>query len=163
MKFEIDLSDVLGSEFDGESNQEAIRRMVVEQLVAFSKKALKDKIDEEVSKVIDDEIKTAVKNQMPSIINDVTNCEYTPINNWGERGNPTTFRKRLLETISKEMEYKPQRYDSDKNVFTKTVDSVIAECVGNFGKKFNKEVEEKFFNEAVKSATDNIRKKLGIV
>jgi uncharacterized phage protein gp47/JayE len=162
MKFEIDLSDVMGEEFEGASTQEVIKQMVVDKLVDFSKKALQQKIDVEVAKCIDEEIKIAIKNQMPSIIQDVTNCEYTPVDNWGQKKTPTTFRKQLLESISKEMEYKRQNYDSDKNVFTRTVDSVIKECVENFGKKFNKEVEERFFTEAVKSATDNIRRKLGI-
>lgn len=162
MKFEIDLNDILGDEYGSETIQESIKRQVVDTLVNFSRETLKEKIDSEVTKVVDEEIKEAVNKQMPGIINDLINQEYQITGRFGEKGEITTFRNQLLRRLQEEMKYNPQRYDSDNNVFTRTVIDVVKESMTEFKELFKKNVDDIFFKEAVDFAIHKIKTSLGM-
>lgn len=162
MKIEIDLNDILGDEFGSETLQESIKRQIVDHLINVSKAAVKDRINSEVAKAIDEEIKMAIKDQMPKIINDLINMEYYPTDKWGNRADPITFRNQLLKVLCAEMVYKTQRYESDRNEFTKAVDSIIQDAMKEFKELFKTNVDDIFFKEAVLYATENLKTKLGI-
>src|SRR3990167_4475359 len=128
MKIEIDLNDILGDEEKVETIQESIHRQVIENLTKVIKDGIKSKIDNAVSKVIDEQIKEAIKEQMPTLVNGLMNCEYVQVDRWGSStGIKTTFREQLVKAVNENMVYnKDAQYNSDKNMFTKSVDTVIA-------------------------------------
>jgi hypothetical protein len=90
------------------------------------------------------------------------NAEYTPVGQYGSRGEPTTFRKELISEINRNMTYKAARYDSDKNAFTKAVDSTVAEKLREFQQLFNKTVDSTFVAEAMGFAAKKLAERLKI-
>lgn len=164
MKIEIDLNDILGDESGTETIQESVRRQVVEKLSRDVKDGIGKKIDHEIAALIDSELKVALKDKIPGLVEELMSAEYTPVDRWGdpERGKATTFRKQLVKAINETMVYKEDRYDSDKNVFTKAVDAVIKTNVDEFQRAFNKLVNDTFTKETMTYAMTELRKKFGI-
>jgi hypothetical protein len=164
MKFEIDLNEILGDEYGNmESLAESIRRQVIENLTEKTKGGIKKQIDEEVAKVLADELKLAVKEKIPGLISDLLVAEYRPVDRYGDLAKePTTFRKELVKEITSQMVYKKTSYSSDRNVFTAAVDSVIAENVKAMQQAFDKTIIEMFQKEAFDYATKQMAKKLGL-
>lgn len=162
MKIEIDLNDVLGDDYGSETLQQSIKRQIVDHLINISKTAIKERINTEVATAVDEEIKAAIKEQMPGIINDLMSQEYYVVNRYGDRSSePTTFRKQLLKKLNEEMEYAPKNWASEENTFTRTVKDVISTSMTEFQEKFKKVIDDEFFKEAVSYATDKLKKKLG--
>ena len=98
---------------------------------------------------------------MPAIIDDLINATYTPVSEWGERKAPTTLRSALVQSLNREMVYKRAPYESDRNIFTKAVDSLVSENLKSFQAEFNKLVTADFTKEALAHATAELKKKLG--
>jgi hypothetical protein len=164
MKFEIDLADVLTDEYgNGETLADTVRRQVIDKLTAEVSKGVRAQIDTEVARVLNEELQTAVKDKLPALMDDLMNTEYYSVDRWGDRAKqPTTFRNELVKAIMSNMDYKYQRYDSDKNVFTKAVDAVVSENVKVMQKEFDKKVIELFQKEAFDYAMKQMAAKLQV-
>src|ERR1700735_2433418 len=105
MKIEIDLNNILGDEYGTETLQESVRRQVVESLAETMKKGILKKIDEETSRIMNEQLQEVLKAHMPDLVNDVMNAEYTPISRYGEKSGPTTFRAELIKSVVGNMKY----------------------------------------------------------
>jgi hypothetical protein len=162
MKVEIDLNDILADEDGSETLAESVRRQVVEHLTKKIGEGVGHAISCEVSRLINEEIANAMKDRMPAILDDLLNAEYVQVDRWGGRDGSTTFRKELVKSIHEQMKYVKATYDSEKNAFTKAVDSIIAENVKEFKADFDKQVNATFTQEAMSHATKKLREKLGI-
>lgn len=162
MKIEIDLNEILGDEYGTETLQESVRRQVVEKLIATTKEGISKKIDHEIATLIEDQIKGVVVTQMPAIVDDLMNMKYTPVNRYGQVSDETTFRDEMLKSIVAQMDYKPSRYDSEKNVFTRAVDDVVRKHVDTFQSAFNKQIDAQFISEAMAFATKKLSERLGV-
>ena len=162
MKIEIDLDEVLGDENGVETLNESIRRQVIESITAKVKEGIKNRIDHAVGETIQQELNSYLKEALPVLFAQIMDAEYTPVSQYGRRGEPTTLRATLLETITESMVYKRANYDSDKNAFTKAVDSVMGEQLKAFQVEFNKTVDATFTAAAFEHARLAIQKKLGI-
>lgn len=160
MKVEIDLDDVFGEE--GETLQDSVRRQVVDNISSLIKSGVGKKIDEEVSRIINAEVQSAVIGIMPSLLDGLMDAEYTPVGTYGDRGTKTTARKQLVKLVTEQMVYKPTTYNSDKNAFTRCVDAVLAEQVGSFKKLFDSTVDGKFVDQAMAYATKKLAERLKI-
>jgi hypothetical protein len=124
MKIEIGPNDILGDEYGTETLQESVRRQVIENLTRTIKGGIGKKIDIEVARILNEELQKVITEKMPAIVDDVLSAEYIPVDRWGgSKGTPTTFRAELVKAINEQMQYKPARYDSDKNAFTRAVDA----------------------------------------
>ncbi len=164
MKIEIDLNEILGDEYGStETLQESIQRQIIESLTKKIQDGVKKQVDNEVSRVITEEIAVAVKSQMPEIVSNLMNAEYLAVDRWGDSTNKTTtFRAELVKAIHEQMVYKRTQYESDKNTFTKAVDSVIQENMKSFQTEFNKLVTDEFSKGAMEYARTTLAKKLGL-
>lgn len=162
MKIEIDLDDILGDENGVETMQESVRRQVVEALTELVSVGVKQRINSEVARVISETMQTALAEKMPALVDDVLNVPYRPVTRYGDRGDETTFRQQLIKEIGEQMAYKPARYDSDKNVFTKAVDSLVAAQMLEFSKLFNREVDTRFVAESMNHAAKRLAERLGV-
>lgn len=162
MKFEIDLNDILGDEFGAETLQESIKRQVIENITEYAKKGAKARIDEEVNIAINTAIKETLVEQMPAIIDDIINVEYVPVDRYGSRSPKTSFRDQLIKSIHENMTYKKTQYDSDKNVFTKTVDNVISEQMTIIGKQYKELVDHELGKKAFELAITTLKTKFGL-
>ena len=159
-KIEIDLNEIF---CDGENVNESIKRQVIENLTGVIKENIGKNINNQISKLIDEQIREAIKVQMPSIVNDLINTEYVMVDKWGDSTRQkTTFRQQLIKAMHESMVYEKKNYDSDKNVFTKAVDSVINENIELFKSNFNKIVNDLFVKETLEFATNKLREKLNI-
>jgi hypothetical protein len=162
MKIEIDLDDILGDEGGAETLQESVRRQVIDSVTNSIRKGVGTQIDHAVSKTISEEIKIFLTTKMPELCNEIMQAEYTPVNNYGQRGEPTTFRKELIRGVTENLQYKKTQYSSDRNAFTRAVDEVIEEHVKSFKADFTKQVDAGFTAAAMEYATTTLKKKLGI-
>lgn len=164
MKIEIDLNDIFHDEegHPEETMQDSIRRQVVESIAATTRAAVKKEIDAEVSRVISEELQTAIKDQMPGIVADLMTAEYTPVNQYGSKQAPTTFREEMLKNIQSQMVYKSTGYSSDKNAFTKAVDALVEDKLKEFREMFTRTVDTKFVGDAMDFATKKFAERLKI-
>jgi hypothetical protein len=162
MKIEIDLNDILGDENGAETLQESVRRQVIDTLVRTTKAGVDATIKQQVAATIKETLERELIEKMPGIINDVLTSEYTPVGRYGDAGKPTTFRAELVKSISEQMTYKAARFDSDKNAFTRAVDSLVESEVATFKKEFNSHVTAKFVADAMDYAAAEMAKRLGV-
>jgi hypothetical protein len=162
MKFEIDLNDILSDEFGAETLQESIKRQVVDNITKKISEGVLKRIDNEVNMQITSIINEAIADKMPAIVDDIMNCEYSPVDRYGTRKDKTTFRKELVNTIAAECVYKNTSYNSDKNTFTKAVDNVVTEQMKLIEQNYKKEVDEAIGKKAFDLAIDTLKKKLGL-
>lgn len=163
MKIEIDLKDILGDEFgNAESLAESIQRQVVEQLKTEMSKGITKQINEEISHIMQKRLAVEIDLIMPKFIREVMDAEYEPVSSYGQRSEKTSFRKEMIKTITSQMVYKNTNYDSDKNAFTKSVDSVMREQLQKFQTDYNKHVDTEFTKQTVEIVTKSLREKFKI-
>lgn len=162
MKVEIDLNEILGDENGVETIQQSVRRQVVESLRRKIEDGVGKQISAEVARILDEEIRSAVKGQMPQIVNDLINTEYVMVDRYGSNLGKTTFRSQLTKAITDNCQYKKERYDSDKNVFTKVVDDCIDQNFKQMRDEFNNLYTKKFQDEALAYAATRMKELLGI-
>ncbi len=100
---------------------------------------------------------------MPLIMDDLLKAEYVQADRYGHStGKATNFREQLVKAINDQMVYSKGGYSSDKNMFTKSVDSVIEEQMRAFKEQFIKQVDAEFCQEAMDYATKKLKERLGI-
>ena len=103
MKIEIDLNEILGDENGVETLQESVRRKVIESLEKSIKAGVQRQIGKATTRVIDETLRAAVTDRMPAILDEILTSEYVPVNRYGERAGPTTFKKELVREINEQM------------------------------------------------------------
>ena len=162
MKIEIDLNDILGDDEGVETLQESVRRQVIDAMRASIQKGVGKRIDEEVSRILNEELKAQLSDKIPAMIEDVFTAEFTPVGRWGEKAEPTTFRKEIIKHLSGEMVYKKANYESDKNAYTKAVDAVVSENLKAFQAEFNKACKDIVAKDALTYAVTEMKKRLGV-
>ena len=164
MKIEVDLNDLFCDE-DGapcETMQEHVEREVVRHLTRKIEDGIGRQIDAEVSRVIGEKLEAIAEELLPKLAQDMIDAEYQPVSSFGQRGETTTFRKELLRMVTYQLAYKKARCESERNIFTKTVDAVISENIKAFQVEFNKLVTERFRKEALAHAVTQLKKALGL-
>jgi uncharacterized protein (DUF2267 family) len=164
MKIEIDLNDIFRDE-DGnpeESLEESVRRQVIDRLSGDLRKRLFSQLDVELSKVMREQIGAVMETQMPSLVDDIMNAEYVPVSDYGQRSEPTTFRDEIIKSIAKQMKYEPKNYQSDENLFTRAVKSVVQAQTDEIKKALIAEIDTKFQKDAISFAVVELSKRLGL-
>lgn len=164
MKIEIDLKDILqDDDYGSETMQESIRRQVVDKITKSFSDGISRRIDLEVSKAIEEQIKKALDEIRPSLITEILEAEYVSVDCYGGRSKePTTFRKQIILAVNKNMVYLPNRsYDSEKNEFTKNVDSIIRTQMDVFKKQFDEIINKQYIEETKAYAVRVLKEKLG--
>lgn len=164
MKIEIDLKDILqDDDYGSETLQESIRRQVTDKLTKQISEGIGKKIDEEISKAIEEQIKKALDEIRPDLITEIMDAEYIQIDRYGSRDKiPTSFRKQLIKTVNENMVYQPNKnWDSEKNSFTKAVDSIISKQVDVFKKQFDELIDKQYIETTKAYAIKVLKEKLG--
>ncbi len=164
MKIEVDLSELLFDEDYGpETLNDSVRRQVVESIKREYTEKVKKQVDKEVTEEINKIIVSQVAEMAPQIIKDILDCEYHVVNTWGERQKETTsFRNELIKELKSQMVYKKDRYNSDKNLFTESIDKVICENLKVFEKEYTKNVDCNLRKEAFRYAVATLNEKLDL-
>lgn len=164
MKIEIDLDNIFRDEEGNpeESLQDSIRRQVVARLTDDYRKRLFKTFDEELSKIMRDQLAVVMKTQMPSLVDDIMNTTYTPISSYGERSAPTTFRAEIVKSISANLKYEPKNYSHDENAFTKAVKSIVELKTGEIKKALTEQIDTKFRTDAISYAVKELSVRLGL-
>ena len=164
MKLEIDLNDIMNDEYGNASEtlQESIRRQVVDAIAKPLQQQIKDRINEETSRILNEQLQAVLAAEMPAIVADVMNSEFTPVDRYGQRSQPTTFRTELIAAIHKNMKYEKRQFSSDNNAFTEAVDGLVEAKIATFKADFDKSVNATFTAAALEYAAEAVRKRLGI-
>jgi hypothetical protein len=164
MKLEIDLTEILHDDYGdpAESMAESIRRQVVAAVAKAASDGIQRRIDAAVDQAISRALTKAVDEQLPSLIADLMDAEYRPVDPFGRRGDATTLRNALLKTMQEQMVYKRSSYDSDKNAFTRAVDGAVSAKLDEFRKEYHRVVDGPFVAEAMAYATEKLRERLGL-
>ena len=162
MKIELDLTDIFCEGGEPCDLQEAIREHAVRQITQYLRDGIGKSIEQETARVLQEELQSAVRERMPALLDDLMNAEYTPVTGYGQRGDPTTFRQALVKEITSQLVYKPARYDSDKNAFTRAVDTTVEGKLKEFQALFNKTVDANFTRDALAFATAKLAERLKI-
>lgn len=164
MKIEIDLNDVFRDEhgYPEESTENSIRRQVLARLTNEYRERLFARFDDELAAIMKSQIQEAIKLQMPSLVDDIMNAEFTPVSTYGQRSEPTTFRAEIIRAIGSELVYKPKQYQSEENAFTKAVKSVVGEQTKAIEKALRAEIDESFKRDAIAFAVTRIQERLGL-
>jgi hypothetical protein len=162
MKIEIDLDDIFRDE-DGcpeESTQESIRRQVLARLTSDYRDRLFKRFDDQLAKMMQAQIQEVMKSQMPSLVDDIMNASFTPVSNFGQRSDPTTFRAQIIKSIAANLVYAPKNYASEENAFTSAVRGVVKEQINAFEKSFKEQIDDKFKKDAIAFAVEELRIRL---
>lgn len=164
MKIEIDLDDVFrdGDGNPEESLEQSIRRQVIDRLSGDMKKRMFDKIDAEMARIMNEQIAKLMTEKMPELLDDIMNVTYTPVSTFGQRGEPTTFRTEIVNSVAKNLVYQPKQYSSDENAFTKAVKSVVEQKTKAIQESIIKHVDEQFKQDAINFAVARLSERLGI-
>lgn len=160
MKIEVDLSDVFGEE--GETIADSIRRQVIDGITSQVRGGLDDQIKRRIGDILEAELRPAVQAQLGPFIEQLFDTPYRPVDRYGSRDEPTTFRAELLKTIHKELAYKPAQGSYDRNLYTKTVDDVVAGAMKEFAAAWKRDVDDKFIRDALAHAVGNLSERLGL-
>lgn len=164
MKIEIDLNNIFRDE-DGnpdESLEESIRRQVIEKMTGDLRKRLFQRMDEELSSIMRTQINAVMTDQMPSLIDDIMNVTYTPVDRYGSRSEPTTFRAEIIKAIGANMKYEPRNYSNEENAFTKAVKSIVEAKTRAVQEEITKQVDVKFKEDAITFAVKKLSERLGL-
>lgn len=164
MKIEIDLDNIFRDE-DGnpeESLEESVRRQIITRLSDDYRKRLFSKFDQELTKIMQEQIADVMKDRMPEFIDDILNAEYQPVSSYGQRGEPTTFRSEIIKSIAANMKYEPRQYASDENAFTKAVKSIVELKTNEIKKEITAQVDTKFRQDALAFAVKQLSERLGL-
>lgn len=164
MKIEIDLNDVFRDEEGNpnESLEEAVRRQVIDRLTEDYRKKLFAKLDGQIAQIMESQVSAVVAMKMPSLIDDILNAEYTPVDRYGSRSEKTTFRAEIIKSIAANMVYKPTQYQSEANAFTQAVQSVVEHKTNEIQKVLREEIDTKFKADAIGFAVKELSKRLGL-
>lgn len=161
MKIEIDLTDIFCEQEDPCDLQEAIKQEVIRSLTQTLGKGIERVVREETIAVLNEELRKAVSEQMPQIVNDLINTTYTPVDKYGSTSAPTTFRQALVNEINANMVYRKTTFDSDKNIFTRAVDDVLKENITTFKYEMKKQVDSQYTALVLQEAASALVAKLG--
>ena len=164
MEIKIDLNDILrdGEGYETESVEESIRRQVIDRLSGDLRKRLFERMDRELAEQLSALVKEAAQEQMPKLIDDIMNVEYTPVSSYGARGEKTSFRAELVKAIGDNMKYQPRQYQSEENAFTKAVRSVLDAKTSAIKDEITKQVDVQFKNDAIAFAVKKLSERLGL-
>ncbi|MCE2838032.1 MAG: hypothetical protein LW834_13910 [Cyanobium sp. 49614_E6] len=166
MNISINLSDIFRDEDgdlldDDEATRQAIKRQVIDQLTSECLKILFGRYDDELVLIMRSQLNEVMKTRMPSLVDDVMNTEFTPVNKNGQRSEPTTFRAEIIKTCTSEMTYEPKHYVLDENFFTRTIKGVLREQTEAFKEALKQQIDTLFKSNALVFAVDELKKRLG--
>ncbi len=162
MQITIDLSEIFCEDEDPCDLNDAIKREVVNALTRRMGEKLTSTIEHETRVVINAELQAAVKERMPQILDSIIDAPFIPVDRYGSANTPTTFREAMAKEILGQMVYKKTTFDSDKNLFTRTVDAVLAENLKIFQAELKKQVDAQYAAAVLVAAKDALRQKLGL-
>jgi hypothetical protein len=168
MKVEIDLNDIFRDEdgYPEESAQDSIRRQVLARLTTEYRERLFRRFDDQLAAVMQAQIQEAIKLQMPSLVDDIMNTEFTPVSIFGQSSAPTTFRAEIIKAVGSELVYKPKTssgaFSSGENAFTQAVKGVVSEQTKAIEKALRAEIDESFKRDAIAFAVAKIQERLGL-
>ena len=159
MEIKINTKDLVGDEC-------SVREEIISLVVEGFRQDVSEKVNREVNSFITNELQEQIKTQMTKqidlIIHDGLDYEYTEVDKWADSKGRFTIRQRIAEIFKEQAVFKKGRYDSDKNVFTKVVEELIAEEISKFKSDFSNMVNRKFLLECQEYAVKTLRERLKV-
>ena len=155
MQIIINTAEMLGDET-------TIRDEVIEQVSAALIKSFRGQVANAVSEILDKHVAEAAKSVLEEISKAHLDTVITPTNEYGKQSAPYTLRNKLAEIVASQCVYKANRYDGDKNVFSRAVDGVIETEMNKFKAEFKSLVNTMLVKNCLEEAQAKLRAACGI-
>lgn len=153
MKIELDLDQILG-------DPEFLRNEIAERVASEMRDALKKKIHEQTSMAIQEAIRTSVETEIPKLMGDILDTEFTPVTSWGEKRKPTTVRKEITRLVSQDVTGEGKY--GEKSKIKIVVQETVNQALAAFRKEFSDQVNDQYRKEAMAYAVNTLKAKLGV-
>jgi DNA-binding protein Fis len=158
MEFKINIEEI--------NKDESLRQSIIDEVSEMLREDMATSVQKEVNKMINVElekqIKDRVKARVDMILLDAIDTEFTPVDQWGKPDKPTTIREKVVDTFKKQTVFSQTRYDSDKNAFTKVLESIISEEVKKACGEYNKIIDGQFLKDVHEHAMVKLKQRLGV-
>jgi hypothetical protein len=164
MEITINLSDIFAEEDGnpGQSLNDLVKQKVIDNLTRRYSDRLKEQIESEALAAVRSEIQRIIQERSDSLMEDLMNASFVPVDIYGRPGNPTTLRNELINAIANECTFKSKSFNSDENLFTRTVKETIKKTLAGFKDEFLATVDSSFRKDALAYAVEQLRERLGL-
>ena len=157
MEIKIDTDDLMGNEC-------SVREEIISLVVGSFKEDLHKEIYRQVDKIIKAELKEQIQEQMKAqvalIVLKSLDHEYEEVTSYGEVKGKFTLRNKIADIFKNQCVFKTGGYSSDKNVFTKVIESVIESEVKKMKTNFTKLIDGEFLRQCHDYAITKIKERL---
>jgi hypothetical protein len=156
MKFEVDLSQIIDE--DGKCLIPEFRNLIIDKVVL----SINEMVEAEIFNAVKGQIGSTVERIFDAIIPEILDHEFQETGSYGYRkdSEPITVRNKILKDMEKAMVWKDGNFDSDKSPYTRVVKKAVEAKLNSFAQEFNKELNSKFIEEAMKYATEKFKKNI---
>lgn len=164
MKVEIDLSDVLYDDEAGaeETLAECVRRQVVNQLADRFHAKIEKEVTQTVQSLIDQSVKTLVNAKVQEATELALDTEYTPVDSYGRKAEPTTIRKTFVAALQGVMKFERRNSSYDQSAFTNAVMAAVDAHLKEFKSQYTKLVDAEFTSAVLAESQRKLQERLGI-
>lgn len=157
MKIEIDMTEIFENE-DGGDIKMTVGDRVIENVTnrAWSdfERRFKERLDSTLTKMIEEKVSAKLDEVIPQMLEH----EFTEITSWGSVKEKWSVKGRILAAIEKTSQYNnSSSWDSDKNAFTKAINSIVSEHVKQFDKIIRDTINFRFRDECIKVAQERLK------
>lgn len=172
IQIEIDLDDILYERtYDGdyreietvkESVERQLKQGIIDEIKKSYLKEFKEQLFHDVMSEIKTEYMTLAKTKVPEMLEDALTRKYEIVDRWGSKSSYTSFMEEFVKSLTAQMKYESKSWDSDKNTFTKAVDSTVDEMVKQWKDDFNKHIRENVLKDCYSEALDKVAKAFNV-
>ena len=164
MKVEINLSDVLYDDETGseETLAECVRRQVVNQLADRFYAKIEKEVMLAVHSQIDQRVTAVVNAKVQEATELALDTEYTPVDSYGRKAEPTTIRKTFVAALQGVMKFERRNSSYDQSAFTNAVMAAVETHLKEFRSQYTKLVDAEFASAVLEEAQKKLQQRLGI-
>ena len=155
MKIDLDLSDIYEDE-DGCKMRMEFRDSVIASIAHSLRDEIRTMLKEQVGMAISKLVKENIEDQVPKILNDFLDYEFIETSSWGEKKPPYTVRKKIAQVLQEAVGFERKDFwsTSKETPFTKLIVSAIQKEIEPLSKQMsatmNLEFRKACVNEAAK-------------
>ena len=172
INIEVDLDEILyeqgeyGEALPAETMKQSIQRQLREGIIREIEtkylSSFKDKLFSELLSSIKTQCLEEAHKKIPELLENALTRQYEIVDRWGSKSSYTSFMEEFVKSLTAQMKYESKSWDSDKNTFTKVVDSTVDEMVKQWKDDFNKHIRENVLKDCYSEALVKIAKAFNV-
>ena len=163
LKIELDLEEIFETDEDGNATiQSSVKDTIIKAVVDKLYRSVGNQLNGIISGLIETAIREKLYPAIDKVIDGLMDYEFTETSRYGSTQKPITVKNRILEDIQKALVWKDGNWDSDKSVYTKTIQRLVDSKLAEFAKQYQKEIDTKFIAAAFDHATKKLSERIGL-